>query len=980
MSRSTCWLSILLVLAVGVPAVAVPAQDDPYAEDLVAAARFFQRGELRKAESLWQELLDEWEETKGKPDETPAEVVFAARLGVLRVALRGGEYRAVKDGVAALPAAERARREYALLAIEAELETGGYEAAEQGLRALLAIRADDTQARVRLGELLLETGRRDDGLAALRAASEGRGGDAEALTWRARARMRLGGRQNVEEASGLLVEAVRAAPDEWLPRTLYGLLRFDVYGEWSGAASGERALLDVLERNGEIVEALVALHRIRSQNHLLDPQKTETFLDRALAANPRCVQALVARAVAWIDDRRFEDGVRGLDAALAVDPRNRRTLAQRAAVALVSGDTRGFEDFRARALELAADWGGVELALGDRLVALYRFADAVPHYRAALAIDKEDVDAMHGLAKALIYSARGEEAREILVAARELRRGFVHPWRNNMIAVQDLLTEEYETVDDGGFRFLLHRDDAQVLTRYLLPEARTAKQTLDAKYGLVPDGPVRLEAFHTWADFSVRTVGFRGFTALGACFGPLITFVSPVDRDLRQNDFMWTATLWHEYTHVLTLALSRHRVPRWLTEGFSVYEERQRDKSWERGMERELVDALANGEVAPIALFNRVFRGPRILFGYYKGGLLVEFLAKEYGFDKVVQLLRAYGEDLSAEAAFARSFGVDTRTIDRAFIAWLHETKTARLRIVPRYGDAAVDALRARVARDPADLDAHVALAWSALQRGVDVDASMNLREIFVREPDHPAGTLIHAEILRRRRLADEALAAWEKAFATGLDDFDSRLRCAETLEAKGDDDGAIRQYLAAKRCWPECTDQQTSPELRLARLHRAAGRTIEAMMELETFCRRTARAYAPRLELAGFAREAGDRRREIELLEQCVAIDPFDRAVHRALGAAYVEVGSDVLAVREYEALLAIPAALDRGPAPGAAAEPPDPAAFATQQAEACVALGRTLQRLERGDAARAAFERAIREAPESEAADTARELLGKR
>ena len=101
---------------------------------------------------------------------------------------------------------------------------------------------------------------------------------------------------------------------------------------------------------------------------------------------------------------------------------------------------------------------------------------------------------------------------------------------------------------------------------------------------------------------------------------------------------MWAATVWHEYTHVLTLALSKHRVPRWLTEGFSVYEERQRNPAWERGMDRELFDAYHNGDIVPVLQLNRLFRGPRILFGYYQGGLIVEYLSEKYGFDRVVAL------------------------------------------------------------------------------------------------------------------------------------------------------------------------------------------------------------------------------------------------------------------------------------------------------------------------------------------------------
>ena len=49
-------------------------------------------------------------------------------------------------------------------------------------------------------------------------------------------------------------------------------------------------------------------------------------------------------------------------------------------------------------------------------------------------------------------------------------------------------------------------------------------EIVDPRNGL---DPTKVEVLHTWDDFSVRTIGFRGFTALGACFGRLITLVSP---------------------------------------------------------------------------------------------------------------------------------------------------------------------------------------------------------------------------------------------------------------------------------------------------------------------------------------------------------------------------------------------------------------------------------------------------------------------
>jgi hypothetical protein len=211
---------------------------------------------------------------------------------------------------------------------------------------------------------------------------------------------------------------------------------------------------------------------------------------------------------------------------------------------------------------------------------------------AAIAADANDVEALHGLGKALVYTGQGARAKEVLLRAKSLQPGFVDPWRNNALAVQQKLDESYERVENDRFVVSFHRDDQGVLQEYLMPLCLEASETLGKKYGHVPEGKVAVEVFHTWDDFSVRTVGFRGFTALGACFGKFLTLVSPGDSDLRRQDFMWQATMWHEYAHVLTLGVSKHRVPRWLTEGFSVHEEKQRDPTWERGMDRELFDAF----------------------------------------------------------------------------------------------------------------------------------------------------------------------------------------------------------------------------------------------------------------------------------------------------------------------------------------------------------------------------------------------------
>ena len=96
-------------------------------------------------------------------------------------------------------------------------------------------------------------------------------------------------------------------------------------------------------------------------------------------------------------------------------------------------------------------------------------------------------------------------------------------------------------------------------------------------------------------DFAVRTLGLPGMIgALGACFGRVVTLDSPKARPPGQ--FSWAETLWHEMAHVITLQMSNNRLPRWLSEGISVYEERRARPDWGREIRLSFAQALAGGQ------------------------------------------------------------------------------------------------------------------------------------------------------------------------------------------------------------------------------------------------------------------------------------------------------------------------------------------------------------------------------------------------
>jgi hypothetical protein len=67
-------------------------------------------------------------------------------------------------------------------------------------------------------------------------------------------------------------------------------------------------------------------------------------------------------------------------------------------------------------------------------------------------------------------------------------------------------------------------------------------------------------------DFAVRTLGMPGLGALGVCFGRGVVMDSPSAR--AKGTFNWGSTLWHEFTHVITLGIAEQRILGGLRKGF----------------------------------------------------------------------------------------------------------------------------------------------------------------------------------------------------------------------------------------------------------------------------------------------------------------------------------------------------------------------------------------------------------------------------
>jgi hypothetical protein len=101
--------------------------------------------------------------------------------------------------------------------------------------------------------------------------------------------------------------------------------------------------------------------------------------------------------------------------------------------------------------------------------------------------------------------------------------------------------------------------------------------------------------------------------------------------------------LWHEFCHVVTLQLTKNRMPRWLSEGISVYEERLADPRWGQPMTLRDRQRILDGELTPIHDLSSAFLNPDapggITFAYFQSSLVVEFLVEQYGFDALLAVM-----------------------------------------------------------------------------------------------------------------------------------------------------------------------------------------------------------------------------------------------------------------------------------------------------------------------------------------------------
>ena len=758
--------------------------------------------------------------------------------------------------------------------IRAQIETGDYSTAEKRARDFLTAQPAEASLRIALGEIEVETGRYTEAASELERAAR----DSKGVSWlramlgRTRT-LRIQGRE--DEARTAAQEFVRyyntnsPRSAEELTLIAEALVIIEKFKD------ANELFIDAREADATFVRAFVAQGELLNEKYnyaeaaslfqdalKINPNSTRALLglakskqfesnevqlaliSKALEVNSSCVAALVGRASIDAETDNYEAAAQGTDRALKVNPNALDAIAVRAAMFYLSNKKSDFDSEIKRALSINPRAGDVFDTLAKFAVNNRRYTDAVEFGRRAVELSPNLWSARTQLGIQLLRVGKVQEGRA------EIERAFksdpFNVWAKNTLDLLDSMKDYVDTVR-GPFLIKASPQESSALAVYAADLVEEAHKKLTARYRFTPPQPISVEVFANHEDFAVRSLGLPGLGALGVCFGQVIAMDSPSARP--SGEFNWGSTLWHEFTHVITLEITDHRIPRWFSEGLSVYEERRARTGWGDNWSLENLKAIKDGRFVKIneldAAFTRPKRPDGVPLAYFQASQVCEFVDEKFGFDAILRMLALYKENARTPDVLQRALKLTPADFDRAFNDYIKAKTSAWIEAI---GSGPVRA----PAGEPASKDALLGLLNG--------------------KPNN----------------------------------YFANLRLGAIYKNEGNADKAIEHLRRASELFPYYAGEG-NPYLLLADVYESRGQKPETAAALETLTRYNetdARALA---RLAQLRLSMGDRKGAAEALKQSFYIQPFDASLHKLAGGVYLELGNPAEAIREFRAQIAL-------------------------------------------------------------------------
>ncbi|MFP6899667.1 MAG: hypothetical protein VCA36_01910, partial [Opitutales bacterium] len=376
-------------------------------------------------------------------------------------------------------------------------------------------------------------------------------------------------------------------------------------------------------------------------------------LAAALEINPHHAPSQLLLTNSLIDREAYLEAEEQLTKVIQVNPHHAEACAYRSIIAHLLEKKEAEKEARDKALAHWKDNPRIDYLIGRKLSQRYRFAEGAEHQRQALALKPGYQPARIQLAQDLLRLGQEEEGWKLAEAAREADGYDVATF--NLVTLKDTLGK-FTTMRNERFVLRMAPHEAAVYGKRAMRLLERAHQTLTEKYGLKLEKPTVVEIFDKQKDFGVRTFGMPenpGY--LGVCFGCVITANSPATQ--MPSPANWEAVLWHEFCHTVTLTMTKNKMPRWLSEGISVYEEREANPTWGQRINPRYREMILEGELTPVSKLSGAFMAPKsgqhLQFAYYQSSLVVEHIVERFGHETIVAILEKLGQGVEINAALA---------------------------------------------------------------------------------------------------------------------------------------------------------------------------------------------------------------------------------------------------------------------------------------------------------------------------------------
>lgn len=609
----------------------------------------------------------------------------------------------------------------------------------------------------------------------------------------------------------------------------------------------------ILRRSPDNADALLGLARVEEFE---GKGGSLALAQRSLSSNSRSAAALAYIARMHLDAEEFDSARAYAIKAIAADSTEIAGWGILGATAWVIGDSAGYRRALSAATALQPSPSTFHLALAEAAVRQRRYSEAVELAKRAIEYDSLSVSAIGLLGTTQLRIGQMQSGRVNIERAFSLDP--FNLWHKNTLDLLDKM-QGFRTIRQGRFELVAPESEADLLSLYILPLLERAFDSLSVRYQYKPVVPVRLEMYRQHADFSVRTVGLNGLGALGVSFGNLLAMDAPNARN--KGSFNWGSTAWHELTHTFTLGASGNRVPRWLSEGLSVVEERRAGSGWGARMTLPWLIAYSTGKVRPVSQLNDGFLRPRYpeetVFSYYQASLFCEWVESIHGMQAIRGLLSAYRSGLETPEVFQSVLRLELSQVDAQFNNWLQERFATEIASIKgrgtsdSSGGAFAATMKSAVALTAQNADsarvlferaramfpsysgedgpdwflARLALNAADTTRAIDMLASVTGKSETAWDAN-----MLEAELREKRNDRRGAMAALERLVWIWPYDFSVHERFAENAMASGEHEISIRERKAVLASGPA---DPLAAGYELARAFAAAGRIAEARREL---------------------------------------------------------------------------------------------------------------------------------------------------